>query len=114
MFMRQITRKPEYGQYVRSLKWTVGVENEQVWSVLLDESGFRVPTSLAGERVVWSSGNVGKVFERLTQVTSLDIEGPNRIGEMVPAAGDKVLFPAVQRVKLVRLFPFPQFAVDVN
>jgi len=101
LFMRQILLKPEYGQYVRSLKWTVGVENGQVWSVALDNSGFRAPTSLDGERVVWSSGNIGKLFERLTQVVNLDIECTNKGGGLMDVSESRDLFPIVQKVNLV-------------
>ncbi|KAE9368283.1 hypothetical protein N431DRAFT_428127 [Stipitochalara longipes BDJ] len=100
LFVRQISLMPEYGQYVRSLKWTIGVENEQVWSVALDNSGFRAPTSSHGERVVWSSGNVGKLFERLTEVVNLDIECANGVGVAMTVSEGKDLFPAVQKVNL--------------
>jgi hypothetical protein len=30
IFLRQILRKPEYGQYVRSFMWTLGLEDEKV------------------------------------------------------------------------------------
>jgi len=101
LFMRQISRRPEYGQYVRSLKWTIGVEKEQVWSVALDTSGFRTPSSSNGERVVWSSANVGRLFERLTQVVSLDMEYANRSGGVMSMPECNGLFPAVQKVNLV-------------
>ncbi|PMD18514.1 hypothetical protein NA56DRAFT_245110 [Hyaloscypha hepaticicola] len=78
LFKRQITMNPEYGQQVRSLKWTIGVEHGQVWSLPLDEFGYRTPTSSDGERVVWRSENVGRLFELLTQVVKLDIQWPKK------------------------------------
>ena len=96
MFKRQISLKPEYGQYVRSLKWTVGLENEQVWSVFVGLNDSRLP-----QRLVWRSTDVGKLFEALNQVVNLDIEWPNRSGEMISGTDGKMLFPAVQRVNLV-------------
>jgi hypothetical protein len=107
MFTRQISQKPHYGQYVRSLKWTLGVEYEQIWSVACNDYAFRPectpPTSLQTERVVWrSSENVGKLFECLTQVVNLDVEWANRSGGMIVVPEGKSLFPAVQKVKLVR------------
>jgi hypothetical protein len=79
LFKRQITTNPEYGQHVRSLKWTIGVEHGQVWSLPLDEFGYRTPTSSDGERVLWRSENVGRLFELLTQVVNLDIQWPKRL-----------------------------------
>ncbi len=70
---------PDYGQHVRSLKWTIGVEHGQVWSLPLDEFGYRTPTSSDGERVVWRSENVRQLFESLTQVVNLDIQWPKRL-----------------------------------
>lgn len=74
---------PEYGQHVRSLKWTIGVEHGQVWSPALDEFGYRTPTSTVDERVVWRSENVGRLFAILSQVVNLDIQGPRSGGRSI-------------------------------
>jgi hypothetical protein len=71
---------PEYAQYARSLKWTIGVEYGQVWSLPLDEFGYRTPTSSDGEKVVWRSENVGKLFELLSEVVNLDVQWPKSEG----------------------------------
>jgi hypothetical protein len=55
------------------------VEHGQVWSLPLDEFGYRTPTASDGERVVWRSENVGRLFELLAQVVNLDIQWPKRL-----------------------------------
>jgi hypothetical protein len=107
MFTRQIMSKPEYGQYVRSLKWTLGVEYGQIWSVACYDHGNLAPASWQAERVVWrSSEHVGKLFEGLTQVVNLDVEWANRMGGILAVPEGRKLFPTVQRVNLVSLVAF--------
>lgn len=90
MFLRQILRKPEYGQHVRSLKWTLGLEDEKL--------GFK-PKYLQGERVMWRNGDREKVFEYLNKVVSLDIDSATKDGVVIGEGKD--LFPAAQLVHLV-------------
>jgi hypothetical protein len=90
MFLRQILRKPECGQHVRSLKWTLGLEDEKL--------GFK-PKYLQGERIMWRTGDREKVFEYLDKVVSLDIDSATKNGGVIDEGKD--LFPAAQRVHLV-------------
>ena len=105
MFKQQISLNPEYAQHVRSLKWTVGLEYEQVWTVALGKFGFSAPISSQGERVVWRSEDVGKLFQSLTQVVKLDIQWLNSGIGLIASEG-KDLFPFVQNVNFVSLFTF--------
>jgi hypothetical protein len=100
MFKHQISLNPEYAQHVRSLKWTVGLEYQQVWTVALGKSGFSAPMSLQDERVVWRSEDVGKLFQSLTQVVKLDIQWLNSGVGLIASEG-KDLFPLVQSVNFV-------------
>jgi hypothetical protein len=107
MFTHQILLNPGYGQYVRSLKWTLGVEREQIWSMACYDHRYWTPPPSQANRVVWrSSETVGKLFECLTQVVSLDIEWANRIGGIIVVPEREGLFPAVQKVNLVSLVTF--------
>lgn len=102
MFTRQISLKPEYGRYVRSLKWTLGVEHEHIRSTACYDHKDWAPPPSQANRIVWrSSETVGKLFESLTQVVNLDIEWANRTGgiKVLPEGGS--LFPVVQKVNLV-------------
>ncbi len=90
IFLRQILRRPEYGQYVRSLKWTVGFDDEKLV--------FR-PDFVESERVVWRSDYIEKLFECLDQVVTLDIESTARDDWRIFEGRN--FFPAAQRVNLV-------------
>jgi hypothetical protein len=104
MFTRQISLKPEYGRYVRSLKWTLGVECELIRPMACCDLRYWAPSPSQANRVVWmSSETVGKLFESLTQVVNLDIEWANRTGGMIVVPEGGGLFPAVQKVNLVSL-----------
>jgi hypothetical protein len=91
LFKRQISMNPEYGQHVRSLKWTIGIEHGQLWSLALDQFGYRTPTSSVGERVVWRSEHVGRLFELLSQVVNLDIQGSRSGGRSTTVTEDKYI-----------------------
>jgi hypothetical protein len=79
------------------------VENGQVWSLEPTGSDSAGPISPQGERVVWNSANVWRLFEHLTQVVNLDIECANGIGGELAIPQDKAIFPLVQRASLVSI-----------
>lgn len=107
MFTRQISLKPEYGRYVRSLKWTLGVEHEHIRSTACCDHKDWAPPPSQANRIVWrSSEAIGKLFESLTQVVHLDIEWANRISGIIVVPEGGGLFPVVQKVNLVSLVTF--------
>jgi hypothetical protein len=67
------------------------VEHGQVWSLALDVFGYRTPTSTVGERVVWRSEHVGRLFELLSQVLNLDIQGSRSGGRSTTVTEDKYM-----------------------
>ena len=91
-FLHQIARNPALGQYVRVLKWTFGLEDENL--------GF-VPKFRPGERVMWRRSEREGVFRFLTGVESLDVECVGR-GEEVLKRG-RELFLGVRHLRLVSL-----------
>jgi hypothetical protein len=92
IFLRQILRKPEYGQYVRSFMWTLGLEDEKV--------SF-LPRFIQEERVVWKTGLVETVFGFLNKVTRLDLGNATRRSLCELNMVEEEAFPTAQHIRLV-------------
>jgi hypothetical protein len=92
IFLRQILRKPEYGQYVRSFMWTLGLEDEKV--------SF-LPKFIQDERVVWKGGDVETMFGFLNKVTRLDLGSATRSSLCELNMAEEESFPTAQHIRLV-------------
>jgi hypothetical protein len=92
IFLRQILRKPEYGQYVRSFMWTLGLDDEKV--------SF-LPKFIQDERVIWKAGDVETMFGFLDKVTRLDLGSATRSSFSELNMAEEEAFPTAQHIRLV-------------
>jgi len=97
VFLRQILRKPEYGQYVRSFMWTLGLEDKKV--------SF-LPKFIQGERVVWKAGDVETMFGFLNKVIRLDLGSATRSSLCELNMVEDEAFPTAQHIRLVSVGSF--------
>ena len=91
-FVLQLSRKPEYGSYVRSFKWTLGLENGHRPSRVL------LPFWVQGSRFQWAPERVYEAFHLLSRVHSIDIGGTSTRYHHFPDLGP--LFPTARRIRL--------------
>lgn len=88
----QLSRKPEYGLYVRSFKWTLGLETgHSPYHILL-------PSWIDGSRFRWAPELVYKTFHLLSHVHSIDIGGTSTRYHHFPDMGP--LFPRARKIRL--------------
>ncbi|KAF4626443.1 hypothetical protein G7Y89_g11717 [Cudoniella acicularis] len=91
-FNLQLLRKPEYGAYVRSFKWTLGLENNH------SPQNILLPSWIEGGRFQWDPKRVYKIFNLLDHVLSIDIGGTSTRYYHFPDVGP--LFPRAREIRL--------------